>query len=70
MGETPCYLSMGLNTTIDFKDYTDIEIKNIGKENYRITTILIGGDDTKLSPLIILKGESDKSIEVKYRKID
>ena len=71
MDETPCYLSMGFETTIDFKGKSNIEIETTGKENYRITTIFaVAGDGTKLPPLIILKGESGKSIETKYRKIE
>ena len=71
MDETPSYLSMGFETTIDFKDNSNIEIETTGKENYRITSILgVAGDGTKLPPLIILEGESGKSIETKYRKID
>ena len=71
MDETPCYLSMGLDTTFDFKGNTNIEIETTGKDNYRVTTILaVDGDGTKLPPLIILKLESGKSIETKYRKLD
>ena len=71
LDETPCYLSMGFETTIDFKGKSNIEIEITGKENYRITSILaFAGDCAKLPPLIILKGESGKSIETKYKKID
>ena len=71
LDETPCYLSMGFETTIDFKGKSNIEIEITGKENYRITSILaVAGDGAKLPPLIILKGESGKSIETKYKKID
>ena len=71
LDETPCYLSMGFETTIDFKGKSNIEIETTGKENYRITSILaVAGDGEKLPPLIILKGESGKSIETKYKKID
>ena len=40
MDETPCYLSMGFDTTIDFRGNINIEIETTGKENYLITTIL------------------------------
>ena len=71
LDETPCYLSMGFETTIDFKGKSNIEIETTGKENYRITSILaVAGEGAKLPPLIILKGESGKSIETKYKKID
>ena len=49
MDETPCYISMGFDTTIDFRDNPNIEVETNGKENYRVTTILaMAGDGTKL----------------------
>ena len=58
MDETSIFLEMAFNTTIDFKGNKNIEIDSYGREQYRITVILaIAGDGTKLSPMIILKGE-------------
>ena len=69
MDETPCYLEMGFDTTIDFKGKKEIEIEIFGREHYRITVILtIAGDGTKLPPLIIVKGEEGNIIENKLRK--
>ena len=66
-----CIYYMGINKEMEILDDLADEIETTGKENYRITSILaVAGEGAKLPPLIILKGESGKSIETKYRKID
>ena len=40
MDETPCYLEMGFDTTIDFIGKKSIEIETTGRSHYRITVIL------------------------------
>ena len=64
MDETPCYLDMSFETTIDFTGNKNIDIKTDGREKYRISVILsVAGDGTKLPPLVIFKGEEGKTIE-------
>ena len=71
MDETPCYLEMGFDTTIDFVANKNVEIETTGRSHYRVTVILsIVGDGTKLPPLIILKGEPGKYIETTLKKLD
>ena len=71
MDETPCYLEMGFDTTIDFVGNKNIEIETTGRSHYRVTCILsIVGDGTKLPPLIILKGEPGKYIETMLKKLE
>ena len=58
MDETPCFLEMGFDTTIDFICKKSIEIETNGRSKYRVTIILsLAGDGTKLPPFVILKGE-------------
>ena len=64
MDETPCCLNMNMETTIDFSGTKHIKIINSGRDNYRITIILsICGNNLKLPPFIIIKGETGKTIE-------
>ena len=64
MDETPiCYENIykSTNTKIDTQNVT---VKNFNKDKLRITVLLsILSDDTKLQPLIIFKGETNKSKE-------
>ena len=70
MDETGLFLEMGFNTTIDFRGHKNIDIETNGKEHYRITVILsAAGDGTKLTPLIIVKGEPGKTVETNLRKL-
>lgn len=70
MDETGLFLEMGFNTTIDFRGNKNIDIETNGKEHYRITVILsAAGDGTKLTPLIIVKGEPGKTVETNLRKL-
>ena len=70
MDETAIFLEMDFNITIDFRGNKNIDIHTTDKENYKLTVLLIVcGDRTKLAPLIILKGEPGKTIEINMRKL-
>lgn len=70
MDETAIFLEMSFNTTIDFKGNKHINIDTNGREHYRITALLSGaGDGTKLTPLIIVKGEKGKTVEQNLRNL-
>ena len=70
MDETAIFLEMDFNITIDFRGNKNIDIHTTDKENYKLTVLLIVcGDRTKLAPLIILKGEPRKTIEINIRKL-
>ena len=70
MDETGLFLEMGFNITLYFKGNKQININTNGREHYRITVILsAAGDGTKLSPLVILKGDPGKSVENNSRKL-
>ena len=70
MDETPCYLDMNYETTIDFTGKKNVETLTNGKEQYRISVILsITGDGYKLPPLIIMKGEKGKTIENSFKNL-
>ena len=57
-------------TTLDFKGNKQINIDTNGRDHYRIIVILSeAGDGTKLSPLVIPKGEPGKSVENNQRKL-
>lgn len=44
MDETPCFLEMGFNCTIDFTGNKQNEIESSGSEHYKISIILsVGG---------------------------
>ena len=61
---------MGFNITIAFKGKKHIEIESLGREHYKITVLLtVEGDGTKLSPMVILKGEPGKTIEKNMRNL-
>ena len=54
MDETPCFLDMYFDSTIDFVGNKHVEIETMGKEKYRISVILaITGDGYKL-PILLL----------------
>ena len=64
MDETPCFLDMYFDITIDFVGNRHVEIETMGKEKYRISVILaITGDGYKLPTFVIVKGEEGKTIE-------
>ena len=70
MDETPCFLEMGFNTTLEFRGKKNVEILSSGREHYRISVLLsIVANGTKLPPFIIIKGESGKSIEKELRSL-
>ena len=68
MDETPVYLDMFSDTTIDFVGAENVSIVTTGREKYRLTVLLsICANGWKLPPLIVAKGESGKTIENKLR---
>ena len=70
MDETAIFLEMGFNTTIDFRGNKNIDIDTTGKDNFKLTVLLtVCVDWTILVPLIILKGEPGKTIEINMRKL-
>ena len=55
---------------VDFIGIKQINIDTNWREHYLTTVILsVAGDDTKLSPLVILKGEPGKSVKNNSRKL-
>ena len=71
MDETPVYLDMFSDTTIDFIGAENDSIVTTGREKYRLTVLLsICANGWKLPPLVVVKGESGKTIENKLRKLD
>jgi transposase len=71
MDETPVYLDMFSDTTIDFVGAENVSIVTTGREKYRLTVLLsICANGWKLPPLVVVKGESGKTIENKLRKLD
>ena len=70
MDETRLVLEFGFNTMVDFIGIKQINIDTNWREHYLTTVILsVAGDDTKLSPLVILKGEPGKSVKNNSRKL-
>jgi len=68
MDETPCYLEMGFDKTLEFKGKKNVDILSSGLYRYRVYVILaVVGNGFKLSPLLILKGEPGKTIEKELR---
>jgi hypothetical protein len=71
MDETPVYLDMFSDTTIDFVGAENVSIVTTGREKYRLTVLLsICANGWKLPPLVVVKGESGKTNENKLRKLD
>ena len=61
---------MGFDTTIDFIWKPNIDIQTSGREHYKLSIILaITGGGIKLRPLVIVKGESGKTIENELWKL-
>ena len=68
MDETPCYLEMGYDTTLEFTRKKNVDILSSGLYRYRVSVILaVVGNGFKLPPLLILKGEPGKTIEKELR---
>lgn len=68
MDETPCYLEMGFDTTLEFTGKKNVDILSSGLNRYRVSVILaVVGSGFKLPPLKILKGEPGKTIEKELR---
>ena len=63
MYETPVYLDMVSDTTIDFLGAENVSIETDGREKYRISVLLvICANGWKLPPLVVVKAESGKTI--------
>ena len=61
--ETPLFLNMPFNKTVEKIGKKNITINTQGQEKLRISCLLtIAGDRTKLPPYIILKGEKEDRI--------
>ena len=70
MDETPCFLDMIMDTTVDFVGKKNIEVITCGKEKYKISIILsVTGDGYKLPPFVIIKGEEGKTVEKKLNNL-
>ena len=70
MDETRLVLELGFNTTADLIGIKQINIDTNERDHYRTTVILsVDEDVTKLSSLVILKGEHGKSVKNISRKL-
>ena len=68
MDETPCFLDMIMDTTVDFVGKKNIEVITSGKEKCKISIILsVTGEGYKLPPFIIVKGEEGKTFKKKLK---
>ena len=68
MDETPYYLIMGIDTTLEFTGKKNVDILSSGLNPYRVSVILaVVGNGLKLPSLLILKGEPWKTIEKELR---
>jgi hypothetical protein len=62
MDETPVFLDMVGNTTMDFRGAREVLMQTTGSEKQRITVALtITSSGEKLPPLIIFKGVDSKN---------
>lgn len=62
--ETPIYMEMPENKTVEFKGAKDIDIATFGGEKVRISLILAcAGNGTKLPPLLIFKAKRGGKLE-------
>jgi hypothetical protein len=69
--ETPIFLEMYSNKTIDVKGAKNVIVNTYGNEKKHVTYILaIAGSGKKLIPTLIFKGEQDKNIELRYQLLD
>jgi len=69
--ETPIFLEMYSNKTIDVKGAKNVIVNTYGNEKKHVTCILaIAGGGKKLIPTLIFKGEPDKNIEQRYQQLD
>ena len=71
MGETPMYLDMVSDTTIDFIRAENVSIETEGRDKYRISVLLaVCSNGWKIPPFVVIKGESGKTIDKNLRKLD
>ena len=71
VNETPLYMEMPSNTTIEKNSTNNIEIASFGGEKVRISLILgNGGNGYKLPPLLIFKSKKDGRLEKSLNSLD
>ena len=65
MDETPIWLDMGADSTVDFVGNKSVPIKTTGHEKSRVTVVLAAkANGSKLPPFIVFKGKRvDKGLE-------
>ena len=69
MDETPVYLNMPPNYTIEKIGSRQVSIKTLGQEKTRVSLVLaILADGNKLPPLLIFKAKPNKTVENKLRQ--
>lgn len=65
MDETPVFLDMVGNSTLDFQGAKEVLINTTGNEKQRITVALaVSSAGTKLKPMIIFKGAETRGARV------
>lgn len=70
MDETPVFLEMGFDTTLEFTGKKNVDILTSGREHYRISIMLaVVGNGYKLPPLLIIKAEPGKTVEKNLRSL-
>ena len=68
--ETPIYMEMVTDKTIEIKGAKDIEVATFGGEKVRISLILsCAADGTKLAPILIFKAKNEGNLEKSLNKI-
>ena len=71
VNETPLYMEIPSNTTIEKNSTNNIEIATFGGEKVRISLILgNGGNGYKLPPLLIFKSKKDGRLEKSLNSLD
>ena len=71
MDETPVYLDMISDITIDFVGAENVSFETTRRDKYRLTVLLsICANGWKLPLLVLFKGEIGKTIEKKLRKLE
>lgn len=62
MDETPVYLDMVSNTTLDIRGAKEVLVQTTGQEKQRVTVVLtVTAAGTKLKPMVIFKGKDSES---------
>ena len=69
--ETPLYMEMPANTTIEKKGTNNIEVCTFGGEKVRISLILgVSGNGYKLPPVLIFKAKKDGRLEKTLNELE